>query len=187
MGKKRRPLPNGHHALRREAEEAARPDRLFPIRSNKYYGYYAGRLAGKRQALAALDVRKNLVLAVFDQQGDLLEVKRRTPAPSLKRRPEKKYLAVNDREFHEYLHKEFRFKAGRIKVNAFLIAAEGLAVHAFPYHYQEFLKNPYGKIFDNADRDYYPKLIREWIADKAFVLDWGNDYWLDNNGEVTSS
>ena len=56
---------NDHHALRREAEEAARPDRLFPIRSNKYYGNYAGRLAGKRQALAALDVRKNLVLAVL--------------------------------------------------------------------------------------------------------------------------
>ena len=183
MGKKRRPLPNGHHALRREAEEAARPDRLYPIRSEKYYGFYAGHVPGKRQALVAGDL--DLLIAFFEHQGNLLEVQRRTLPPSVKV-PEMNCGTLDDRDFQEYLKKEFHFRPGLIRVKAFQIQPEGLAVHPFPSHYQLFLDNPHDG-FNAEDRDYYPELIRTWIADKQFVLDWGNDYWLDNNGEVTSS
>ena len=100
MGKKRRPLPNGHHALRREAEEAARPDRLYPIRSEKYYCFYAGHVPGKRQALVAGDL--DLLIAFFEHQGNLLEVQRRTLPPSVKV-PEMNCGTLDDRDFQEYL------------------------------------------------------------------------------------
>ena len=29
--------------------------------------------------------------------------------------------------------------------------------------------------------------MRLWDADGQFVLNWGNDYWLDATGEVVSS
>lgn len=175
MGKKRQRLPDDHEALRRDAEKAARSDRRYPIRSDSNYGFHAGHVPKKRQALIALDVSLNLLVAFFDAKGNFLQVERRNLSPSL-----------NDRDFQKYLKKEFGFKPGLIRVKAFLIKPELLAVHAFPSHFQEFLDNPRDG-FDAADRDRYPQSIRTWIANKEFVLDWGNDYWLDDNGEVTSS
>ncbi len=187
LSKEQVPHTSCHQLLRVEAQLAAAPDRLYPVRSNKYYGFYAGQLPDMRQALAALDSSKNLLVVIFDRGGNVVDVQRKSLAASLNLPPEEWYMTVNDAELHEYLHNQFGFTPELIRVKAFLVPEEGLSVHAFPSHYDVFLADPMERVFDDFDRENYPGMIRGWIAEKAFVLDWGNDYWLDDEGEVASS
>jgi hypothetical protein len=40
---------------------------------------------------------------------------------------------------------------------------------------------------DDSDREELPYTTRDWITNAHFVLNYGNDYWVDHTGEVTSS
>jgi hypothetical protein len=61
------------------------------------------------------------------------------------------------------------------------------AVYHLPEHYREFLKGPNSPAFDEEERKAFPELIRQWNEVGQFVLEWGNDFWLDSTGEVVAS
>ena len=69
----------------------------------------------------------------------------------------------------------------------FHLPDDSLAVYRLPGHYQDFLDNPSAPYFDQEMRQAYPESIARWRKEGRFVLEWGNDYWLDNSGEVTDS
>ncbi len=86
---------------------------------------------------------------------------------------------------HEYLRAEFGFQPALIRVREF--ATDRVAIFPLPADYQEFVDDPETPSFDEEQRKCFPYYITKWVENEEFVLLWGNDYWMDNNGEVTSS
>jgi hypothetical protein len=170
--------------LRELAAHASRPDRLYPVRTNEDYGFYCGQLADGRQALATIDVRLLLVVALFDVAGNLVgeeerDLAGRWPIPA------HGYPEVDHAELQEYLRAEFGVEPAVIRVRQFV--TDRVVIFPLPGHYQEFLDDPQSPSFERGQRERFPAYIKEWIEGEHFVLLWGNDYWLDKNGEVTSS
>lgn len=163
--------------IREMVAHASRPERLYPVKTNEDYNFYCGRLADGRQALATLDVRLLLVVTLFDSAGNLLGEEQRNLADG--------YPEGDLADLPEYLQGDFGFKSGMICVREF--ATDRVAIFPLPAHYREFVHHPETSSFDDAQRERFPVYIKEWIENEEFVLLWGNDYWLDKNGEVTSS
>jgi hypothetical protein len=170
--------------LRELVALASRPERLYPVKTNEGYGFYCGRLANGRQALATLDVRLLLVVTLFDAAGNLVGEEERDLAGRWPTPPHG-YPEVDRAELQEYLRDEFGFEPGVIHVRAFV--TDRVAIFPLPGHYQEFVDDPESPSFDTDQRERFPGYIEEWVEGEEFVLLWGNDYWLDKNGEVTSS
>ena len=61
------------------------------------------------------------------------------------------------------------------------------AVYHLPQYYRELLENPNSPTFDDEERQALPGWIQQWHESGQFVLEWGNDYWLDSTGEVVAS
>jgi hypothetical protein len=165
----------------------ANGDLLFPIRSEPAYYFYAGHLPGGRQALIARSVYGALIVAVFDGGGNLVQViHRELPSPPVLR-DSGEIREVDERDFRKYLRREFGYAPGLIRIKEFRLPQEMLAVYHLPQHYREFLEDPNSPVFDDEQRQSFPGLIREWHEEGQFVLEWGNDYWLDSTGEVVAS
>jgi hypothetical protein len=162
-------------------------DLLFPIRSAPGYGFYAGHLPEGRQALIARSAYGELIVAVFDGGGNLVQViHRELPSPPVLL-DSGEVREVDERAFRKYLRREFGHAPGLIRIKEFRLSREMLAVYHLPEHYREFLENPNSPVFDDEQRQSFPGLIRQWREEGQFVLEWGNDYWLDSRGEVDSS
>jgi hypothetical protein len=162
--------------------------RLFPIVGEPARDFYAGSLPEGCQALITLVLPREMVLAVFDTDGNLLEVIRRTlPSPPVRSECEG-YFSVDDAAFMAYLKEQFDFSPGMIRVKEFQLPRGELAVYHRPRLYQEFLKNPEGPEFNDDDRRDLPTVISEWDRSDLFVLEVGPcDFWLDQTGEVIAS
>jgi hypothetical protein len=59
-----------------------------------------------------------------------------------------------------------------------------LSVCNYPSHFEEILSDP--QECEEAKSDICDSM-RQWDGDGQFVLQWGNDYWLNDSGEVVSS
>jgi hypothetical protein len=168
-------------------ERDAKGDLLFPIRSAPERYFYAGYLPEGRQALIARSVSGQLIAAICDGGGNLMQViHRELPSPPVL--PDSGEIReVDEDDFQEYLHCEFGFSPGLIRVKEFRIPHEMFAVYHLPEHYREFLENPNSPVFGEEERQAFPGLIRQWNGWGQFVLEWGNDFWLDSTGEVVAS
>jgi hypothetical protein len=168
-------------------ERDAKGDLLFPIRSAPGRYFYAGHLPKQRQALIGCGICGPLTVAIFDAGGSLTQViHHELPSPSVI--PDSKPVhARNEEEFYKCLHREFGFSPGLIRIKEFHIPEEMFAVYHLPQHLQKFLENPNDPIFDDEDHEALPGMIREWNEWGQFVLEWGNDFWLDSTGEVVAS
>ncbi len=89
--------------------------------------------------------------------------------------------------FQRYLQHQLGFSPGLIRIKEFRIPQEMFAVYHLPEPYQEFLENPNSSVFDDEERKMFPGLIHQWNEWGQFVLEWGNDFWLDCTGEVVAS
>ena len=58
-------------------------------------------------------------------------------------------------------------------------------IDSVPAFLEEFVAKP--DTFTPGDRQRYPTILRDWVKDGQFVLNYNNDYWLDSDGEVESS
>jgi hypothetical protein len=168
-------------------ERATNGDLLFPIRSAPERYFYAGHLPNDRQALVACDDWGRMIVAIFDGGGNLTQViHQELPSPPVL--PDSGELCeVDEDDFQKYLHSEFGFSPGLIRIKEFRIPEEMFAVYHLPQHYREFLENPNSPAFDDEERQAFPGLIQQWNEGGQFVLEWGNDYWLDSTGEVVAS
>lgn len=168
-------------------ERNATGDLLFPIRSDPDRYFYAGHLSHLRQALLARSVYGQLIAAIFGPGGNLVEVVRRDlPSPPVF--PDSgSFQEVDEDDFADYLQHQFGFSPGLIRIQEFCIRPEMFTVYHLPDMYREFLQNPNSPAIDEDQRAAFPRLIQEWLEQGQFVLEWGNDYWLDSTGRVVAS
>jgi hypothetical protein len=162
-------------------------DLLFPIRSVPERYFYAGHLPEGRQVLIARSVYGQMIAAIFDSGGNLIQViHQELPSPPVL--PDSGEIReVDDGDFQEFLRREFGFSPGLIRIKEFRIPQDRFAVYHLPQHYREFLENPNSQAFDEEEREAIPGLIHQWNEWGQFVLEWGNDFWLDSTGEVVAS
>jgi hypothetical protein len=76
------------------------------------------------------------------------------------------------------------FQPATIRVRKFFSDEHYIGIEDYPSHFHEILSDPDSDEEEKAD-------VREsmvlWDKDGQFVLQWGNDYWLDGSGHVVSS
>jgi hypothetical protein len=168
-------------------EHDADGDLLFPIRSAPERYFYAGHLPEGRQALIGRSVYGQLIAAICDSGGNLRQViHRELPSPPVLA-GSGEIREVDEDDFEEYLSREFGFSPGLIRIKEFRIPHELFAVYHLPEQYRKFLENPDSPAFGEEERQAFPGLIRQWNERGQFVLEWGNDFWLDSTGEVVAS
>ena len=71
-----------------------------------------------------------------------------------------------------------------IKVRKFFARKPYVGIEDYPAHFGEILSDPEAA---EEEKDDVRDPMGLWDQDGQFVLQWGNDYWLDDAGEVVSS
>jgi hypothetical protein len=161
---------------------------LFPVQGDWGRGLYAGCLPDGRQALIACAYYTGeMIMAVFNRQGDLAGVVRQELPSPRELLAAGATAAVYRDDYHEYLQDAVGLSRGLIRIKAFDMRADGFSLYHLPKHYQSFLENPADPSFDDEERQAFPGSIEQWIEQGNFVLEWGNDYWLDSTGEIIAS
>ena len=164
-------------------------DLPFPIASNPLYSFYAGYQPDGRQALVACWRNGKMVMVGFDRKGKLTGVVHED-LPTPRQLLEVVDLpAVYEDNYEEYLRRALNVSPGMIRIKAFALPEEQLAVYELPDFLQELQENPSDPKLSDDERKRLSEFLREWKARGQFVLQWGwgGDLWLDNTGEVVAS
>jgi hypothetical protein len=85
----------------------------------------------------------------------------------------------------DYLAAEFGFTDGLIRVKRFEEESGWVAIEPLTHYLRDFAAH-----HESVPEEYRANALEElrgWVEAGAFVLYTWNDYWLDANGEVTSS
>lgn len=182
--------------------QATDPGRLYPVRSHKWYGFYAGQLPQGRQALVTGGNRRHeLAVHLFDRDGNFLGVERRElnfdcfgdSGEDDDEEQEEDEDSPDGGEggmaqtLRAYLAAEFGFRPGLIRIKRVDHPDAEFSIDPLPTHYEEFLEDPHNRLFTDEDRHAYPYSMREWLRQGEFIFNYNNDYYVDQNGEVTSS
>jgi hypothetical protein len=159
---------------------------LFQVKPQGH-SFYPGKLPGNRQALIGQSTYGTIDVAVFDPGGHLQRVfKKDLPTRLLTERPVSGY-DIDEEEFQQYLKRELGFTSGMIRIREFRLPEERFGVYRLHDYFERFLKNPYDPRFTDKDREEYPSQINKWIESGWFILEWGNYYWMDKDGELLGS
>lgn len=159
------------------------PDRLYSIQSHEGYGFYTGLTTSNEQVLIGLHC-PNIVALRFDVDGNLLGTEQR-PIPFLQRGepPYNIYHELLPQLIEEW-KKEMQMSVATIKVKRFALDEYDVFVEDYPSHFQEILSDPDA---NDEEKEDILESIKLWDEDGQFVLQWGNDFWLNDTGEVVSS
>jgi hypothetical protein len=165
------------HDFWRLVATARDPERLYPVRSNKYCAFYAGHLPDGTQVLIGRIAAERILILFFGKSGVLYDIQRKR-LPPFRRPPEKQHLDVNDAEFHEYLRKELGFRPGLVRVQQFVVGDDdcGFSVGPLPWHVNQSLAALQERTPEQQAE--FREDIRQFIARGVCVLDWGNDWWV---------
>jgi uncharacterized protein (TIGR02996 family) len=164
-------------------------ERTFPMRGKVGHDIYAGRLAGDRPAvLVSLD-DEPLLFFLFDQHGNFVEDRRVGLADFHMEQPPPSFSRSQEDELLDYCKQEVGFELGLIRVKEFR-HPEDFIVYWLPRFYDDIAADPDSRPRDNFGeeaRRAMPRLIYDWIQRRNFVIEWGNDYWADDQGTIHSS
>jgi hypothetical protein len=167
----------------------------YLIQSHESYFFWAGRTKDRTQVLMGLAC-PYLVGFFFDLGGNLIGVQKRHLEflqPSgvfVDGEPiqgQVKIYDIYDEEIPIRLdewQQEIGFQEQIISVKRFADPAIGIGIRDYPEHFAEVLSDPEAS---EEEKEGVLESLPEWEADGQFVLWWGNDYWLNGDGEVTSS
>lgn len=166
-------------------ELARNPDRLYPILPSPWHDFYAGRTS-EGQQLVAGEWCPDVLVALFNEAGDLQEVHARTIT-------EKGEAEQRLREWYGYAPGQVRVKRFRIepgphqpsnRLQLALVGEAGFAIAPFPLYWKECYADPAHFPVDDPD---YVETVRRWIEEGNFVLMWGNEIQLGGSGEVVGT
>ena len=158
-------------------------ERHYPILSQECYGFFAGVTADRKQVLMGL-LCPDLVALFFDSDGNLLSTERRSVeffqgvAPPYN---------IHDQRIPGLIRQwqaELGFESTTIQVKRFFSDQLLVGIDDYPSHFEEILADPSES---EEEKESIRMEMTEWDELGQFVLVWGNDYWLDSTGDVTSS
>jgi hypothetical protein len=160
---------------------------LFPIRSDPWHGFCAGFLPDGHQVLVGWIEDGKMAMVIFDRVGNLIGVVHLdlpTPGELL----EAGYsAAVDEDNCEDYLSRELNVSPGVIRIRAFCLPEEEIAVYELPDCLQDLQENPSNPSLSENERHELQEFFQVWKDRGQFVLVWQNDYWLDCNGEVVAT
>jgi hypothetical protein len=160
------------------------PRKLYTLRHDQEY-FETGTSANGRQILTDGGCVSELMAIYFDDAGNLLECEVRH-LPIEKPYGTAECEVATEQAVETWKH-DIGFHPAPIRVYRFALPAHGVAIEDRPDFYEAFLKAPELEEPDEEERKAMFEQIREWDEQGNFVLYWGNDLWLDADGEVTSS
>jgi len=157
-------------------------ERRYAIRPDEGY-FSAGVMADGQQVLMGLFC-PNLVAFRFDGDGSLLGSEQR-PVPFF-RNVTPPYNIYDDRiqPMIEEWQAEMGFRPATIRVRKFWSVEHYIGIEDYPSDFHEVLSDPDA---DDEEKAEMRESIRLWDKAGQFVVQWGNDYWLDGTGRVVSS
>jgi hypothetical protein len=126
-------------------------------------------------------------MVIFDHAGHLTGVVHRdlpTPEQLLEAGD---LPAVDEDNYEDYLRRELHVSPGVIRIKAFCLPEEGMAVYELPECLQDFQENPSNPSLSDDERNGLEEFFRAWKEHGQFVLFWQNDLWLDRTGEVVAT
>lgn len=173
------------------AEDEERPDRRYTLQPGQGY-FDCGVAADGRQVVMSF-FWDGLTALIFSPEGEFL----RTEVRPLPQQPEAHpktgrplrspgFEAAVDTALQEWTA-ELGLETQPVRVARFELPELGLGIEDRPGHFEEFLEAPELYEPDAEERAHIESEIRDWDRAGNFVLYWGNDLWLDGQGNVTSS
>jgi hypothetical protein len=158
-------------------------ERRYAIKPDQGTFFHTGVTPENEQVLLGLFC-PNLVAFRFDLEGNLLRTEQR-PVPFFQG-VTPPYRIYDERipPLIEAWKKDMGFCPAAIKVKKFFSEEHSIGIEDYPSHFHEILADPDADEAEKADvRD----SMELWDRDGQFVLQWGEDFWLDESGEVVSS
>lgn len=159
-------------------------DRLYTIQHHEGY-IDCGICADGRQVLADPFNRTGSAVIFFDSAGNLLGCEVR-PFPEEVPHGTSGFVAAVERAWKAWMD-EIGYKPGTIHVRTFVAAEQGIGIEDRPDHFEAFLKAPELEAPDPEDRRWMFDQIREWDEEGTYVLYYGNDLWMDEDGDINST
>lgn len=181
---------------KRLREEAHREDRLYPLVSDGSYKFFTGILPDETQVIVFWDytgrVRGSdqVVFLRFSNLGDYQGFQKLTL-----QEPVTSGVSIEERKriVHEALKAEFDFSPRLIRVKRFAETAWDISIEPLVALSEEFIENP-DEFFGDQEpgsrealKEEELEFLKRWFEEKQFVFNCGNDFWVDDTGEVTDS
>ena len=163
--------------------------RLYKIATNVPY-FYTGRLADGAQTLMGVQP-PDLVGVVFSVDGDYIKTLTKHISQERRLTTQDQSEVVPDAdedEFSAYIYEwqtELKVMPDTISVKQFYLPERYIGISDLPEHYQEVLDHP-----ENFSEERLRELqgdIQAWRGSGEFVLDWDEDYYMSEEGEVEST
>jgi|GEM_PF-1648077 len=160
-----------------------RKDRLYPIQHHEDY-LEVGICADGRQLLKGF-FHDGLTAIFFDSAGYLLGCEVR-PFPEEARKNTAESDAAIGRAWEVWME-EIGYQPETIHVRKFVVPELGIGIEDRPGYMEDFLKAPELDEPDEEERKWMFDLIHEWDEDGSFVLYYGNDLFMDGEGDISST
>jgi hypothetical protein len=157
--------------------------RRYSLTSHEEYGFFAGLTADNKQVLMGVFC-PDLIAFIFDPEGNLLKVEHRPVSFFLGVTPPYKIYDERLPALIRAWQDEMRFQPSTIKVKRFFSDELCIGIQDYPDHFEEILND---REEDEDEKKEIHDSMRIWDEEGQFVLQWGNDYWLNDLGEVVSS
>lgn len=166
--------------------EAFSHQHLYSIATNIPY-FYTGHLADGTQTLMGVQL-PHILMIEFDADGNYLKTSLKEF--SEERQPTDAALVEADaeNEFSAHIYGwqvELKVIPSTISVKRFYLPERFIGITDLPEHYQQVLDYP-----ENFTEERLQELqgdIEAWRGSGEFVLDWDEDYYMSEKGEVEST
>lgn len=146
--------------------------------------YCTGKLANSSQIILGVQFPQ-LVLLNFDASGGYLGYSSFELPPLLRSPAAIHSFSLCDLPKVIELQSESGLIPSSISVYSFFVSELQIGIEDLPEHYVEFLKHP--ECFDDDEGIEWRTSISQWQEEENFVFFWGNDYYLNKQGECQSS
>jgi hypothetical protein len=156
-----------------------------------YDDYYSTGTTGNDEQVVMGLIAPDIVIYFFDQEGFYLRQKS-VPLPNPPEKDSESGIYLLDSHFIARfadelaeVKRQFGYQPGPISIETFFDPKNYVGVSSYPSNYQEFLDYP--DRFSEEEKQAYESYIKQWDDDECFVFCWGEEYWMNSNGEIESS
>jgi hypothetical protein len=148
--------------------------------------FRVGRLPNGNQVLMLIDV-PDFVLVEFDADGNHLGITTRAMPPELLLLDRHGVWVGFDRFWVELekLANDIGLSDNTITVRRFFIPDRELGIKDLPEFYEETLDGT--NDFDEIELGGVMEEIQRWLDEGDFVFVWSQEYWMNREGEITST